>query len=608
MFQPRAAIVTLAVLFGGLAQVISVCNAVRRQVDKGQVNEGSVSIVIGGIEHLLGMRHKMLRYIQLGLMGFAALWAMGGPTSAAEVQMRLRGSDLTFTGQIISFDGKTYRVDSELFGSVNLDIGKYECLAGACGVTVSVSPAAGGPDFGVHGSSTVGSKLMPELIGAYAKSVGLSTDMKANGPGDVEIELLDSVGSKLANIDLKTLGSDTAFPALAEGKAQIGMSSRTMSAAETALLPSYNEYVLALDGLLVIVSPQNPMAAISMDQLAQVFSGEISDWTQLGLAPGEINVHARSSGSGTFDSFRALVLEPAQRKITPNALLFESNAELSDAVANDPQSIGVTSFAYQRNAKALAISTDCGITYSPSVFDVKAEEYPLARRLFLYTNFAPSAEHAMGVLNYALSNQAQKIISGAGFIDQSVHALAFKNQGDRIVRALDTSSDSFDLALMRQMVKEIGEASRMSVTFRFRSASFALDSASQRNVEHVAALLSSDQLRDKEILLLGFSDAVGAFDRNRELSLVRARQVKQALLSAAGGKIDEARVQARGYSELIPIGCDSDSLGRAKNRRVEIWLKGSAVPSPEVKLAEPKISQETIDSLFEEFVRWRANQ
>ena len=581
----------------------------------------------------------MFRYIRCALISLAALVAAIGPALADEATMRLRGSDLTFTGTVLSFDGNSYKLETELFGTVTLDLRRFECISGACTATVTAATAAVGPDFGIHGSSTVGSKLMPKLIGAYAESIGAG----AKGPADndseeAKIELVDSQGAKLASIDLITHGSDTAFSALAEGQVPLAMSSRPIKSSEAALLPSVSERILAFDGLLVIVSPQNPMSAISTDQLTSVFAGRIKDWSQLGLARGKINVYARNDGSGTLDTFTSLMLESAGGQLAPDAIRFRSDAELAEAVVQDPQGIGFTSFAYKGKAKPLDISTVCGITHSPSVFDVKAEEYPLSRHLFLYATSAAGAGHAKGILDYALSDRAQGVISGAGFVDQSLEYLAFKNQGDRIIRAFDTTSESFNLELAQLLIKEIGQLSRMSVTFRFRTASFTLDRQSQQKVERLAAALSSDQLRDKEILLMGFSDSVGAFDQNRELSIIRARQVKQELLRIGGGRIDGTRLKERGYGELLPVGCNEDPLGRAKNRRVEVWLKAplaistetssSAKPSAETSTSTtpapnenvsvepsgtnnaypPDLTEEGKSQLFRDFLQWRNNQ
>ncbi len=578
----------------------------------------------------------MFRYIRLALIGAVALCTTTYPILAAEVTMRLRGSELTFTAKIINFDGKTYKVETELFGKANLDARRFECVSDSCPTAVKRSVTTAETDFGVYGSSAIGSKLMPALVNAYAKSVDLTTKVNTSDSTEANIELINQSGAKVAKIDLKTRGSGTAFPALAGGKAQIGMSSRPINDTEAALLPGFRKHVLALDGLLAIVSPQNPISTISLPQLAKVFSGQISDWSQLGQNPGPINVYARDVGSGAVDMFKSLVLDHSNLQITPQAKRFESSAELSDAVANDPQGIGFTGFAYKRNAKPLVLSTECGISYPPDIFHIKANEYPLTRRLLLYTTSAPRSKHANGILKYALSKSTQEIISNTGFINQSVEYLAFKRQGNRILGALDTSGDSFDLKLMQQLIKEIGRSSRMSMTLRFRSGSFEPDTSSQRDIKRLAALLSSAELRDNEIILLGFSDSVGAFDHNRELSRIRASQVKQLLLNAGGGRIKETRLKVRAFGELLPVGCNSEPFGRAKNRRVEVWVRDAPKlsrqqPPPQKKKQvksevdsgpdeqlfsailqrlkpDLSLSEEEKKQMFNDFVKWRNRQ
>src|SRR5208337_4554653 len=96
-------------------------------------------------------------------------------------------------------------------------------------------------------------------------------------------------------------------------------------------------------------------------------------------------LYARDAKSGTFDTFDNLVLKPGNLKISPEAKRFESSPDLSDETARDPDGIGFAGFAYIRNAKPLAISSVCGIVSTPEVFSVKTKEYPLSRRLYLYT-------------------------------------------------------------------------------------------------------------------------------------------------------------------------------------------------------------------------------
>ena len=128
-----------------------------------------------------------------------------------------------------------------------------------------------------------------------------------------------------------------------------------------------------------MVSPQNPVKALDLDEIAKIFAGTIKDWSEVGGNPGKIKLYARDAKSGTFDTFDNLVLKPRNMKISAEAQRFESNPELSDETARDPDGIGFAGFAYIRNAKPLAISSQCGIVMPPQVFSVKTEEYPLSR-------------------------------------------------------------------------------------------------------------------------------------------------------------------------------------------------------------------------------------
>src|SRR5262249_8699783 len=145
------------------------------------------------------------------------------------------------------------------------------------------------------------------------------------------------------------------------------------------------EHVLALDGVLVLVSPDNPLSGLTMNEIAGIFAGTIRDWSALGRGSGPINIYARDDKSGTFDTFNSLVLRPRHLALRKDAKRCESSEELSDEVARDRNGIGFAGFAYLRNTKALTITSDCGISSAPNAFNVKSEEYPLARRLFLYT-------------------------------------------------------------------------------------------------------------------------------------------------------------------------------------------------------------------------------
>src|SRR5262249_25648058 len=116
-------------------------------------------------------------------------------------------------------------------------------------------------------------------------------------------------------IEIHAHGSATAFTDLLENKSDIGLSSRRIKPEETKTLSALGdmsspacEHILALDGIAVIVNRDNPVQSLSREQVAKIFSGEITSWTQVLINRGKIKVYARDDKSGTFDSFKSLVL------------------------------------------------------------------------------------------------------------------------------------------------------------------------------------------------------------------------------------------------------------------------------------------------------------
>jgi phosphate transport system substrate-binding protein len=544
------------------------------------------------------------------VVGAASLFPMKPPAVAAPVQepttarvrgdpevtLRMKGGGFELKGRLKSYEGGRYVIENRVFGTMTLDAANMECIGAGCpGIAPSApavaaaAPPASPPTgvrpgiIGIHGSNVIGWELMPALIRGYAASIGAAmvTTAGAN-PLEERYRLRDAQGVQSTTFDLKRYGTQTAFTALESGTAQIGMSSRPISDEEAARLvragipnvrSPQHEHVLALDGLLVIVSQDNPAVSLSINDIAKIFSGQITDWSEVGLPPGKIAIYSVSRQSGTFSNFNALVLQPRNLALAPSAKLLLSNAEVSDAVAADPNGIGLSSFSFLRNAKALNVESSCGLITRPSVFTVKTEEYPLTRRLYLYTTGRPASPHVQGLVTYAMSKQAQPVIADAQFVDQSPDSLGFDDQGGRIAYALNASNEDFDITQMRQLINDMNGARRLSITFRFRIGSFELDTKARADVDRLADLARTPELRGKQLLLLGYADAVGPYLANSALSVRRATQVRDTLLLVAKGSINPSLVVHKGYSELAPVACNDELEGRNLNRRVEVWVR-----------------------------------
>ncbi|MFY9989453.1 MAG: phosphate ABC transporter substrate-binding protein, partial [Rhodoplanes sp.] len=325
------------------------------------------------------------------------------PLGAAEAASRITTKDgNVIVGDIESLKDNFYTIRTP-YGAMRVpaqSVDRIEPAETAAAPASGAGPGASSPApsaaattsgaLRLAGSNTIGAELAPRLLEAYAKRNG-SGDFEWRGEGEDHSLVARGQGGEFA-ADVSSHGSGTAPVQLAAGKADIGMMSRPIAAKEVAQLATIGfgkadtpgqEHVVALDGVVVLVNKANPVTQLSLADIQGLFSGAITDWSQVGGKPGPVHVYARDDKSGTYDTFKALVLK--DKKLTGSAKRYEDSKELSDDVANDENGIGFVGFAYVRNARALAIGTECGLAYEPKEYAVKTEEYPLARRLFLYT-------------------------------------------------------------------------------------------------------------------------------------------------------------------------------------------------------------------------------
>lgn len=438
-----------------------------------------------------------------------------------------------------------------------------------------------GESFGVMGSNTIGEVLMPALIKSFAAQRGYAVD------GDrcnAEFRLHGKASSANAiTIRCEARGTNTGIPALAGKDADIAMLSRPISEEEQELMRRRGfprmtyvpfESVIGLDGLRLIVSPQNRVDALSLDDIARIFSGEITNWSDVGGQPGRINLYARDTKSGTRDTFEHLIMEPYGKRIAGSAQSFESSGTLVDAVRGDANGVGFVGFAYSEGTKALAISGPCGIQHKPSMLSIKTEDYPLSRRLFLY-KARPQSVYAEELVAYALSDTAQPVIERAGYVNQTIESWNEAETRNRVsdYAAAPTRETGLDVPrdYVAKLLREIDGAKRLSISFHFRFGRYDLDTKALDDVIRLARFLNNRNGGNVRLLLLGFADSVGSFETNLTLAENRAKSVRDAL-TKTGANLDRAAIILQGYSELLPVACNTSDLEREKNRRVEVYL------------------------------------
>ena len=206
---------------------------------------------------------------------------------------------------------------------------------------------------------------------------------------------------------------------------------------------------------------------------------------------------------------------------------------------------------------------------------MKTEQYPLARRLYLYTIGTPNEPAARDLLKFALSDEAQPTIEDAEFIDQRVVLQDEQEQRAWAVSVSATPDQGLGAGKLvpREAVDDFTRfaygARRSSVVFRFEKGSSQLDTRALQDVGRLARFISA-RPGNKQFWIVGFADADGSWAENLRLGKQRADQVSREL-AKAGVRVPAQNIRSQSY--LAPTVCNDTDAAKGKNRRVEVWLE-----------------------------------
>lgn len=203
-------------------------------------------------------------------------------------------------------------------------------------------------------------------------------------------------------------GSGSGITAVAEGRCDIGLSSRNLKEEEKA--QGLTETVLALDGIAIIVNPDNPVNDLDLETIGRIYRGEMTNWKEIGGDDLEIVLIGREAGSGTRDGFESITDTEDACKYRQE---LTSTGDVITTVAGNPAAIGYASLAsVKKTVKALSVG---GII--PAEETVKDGSYVVQRPFVLVTKSdAELSEAAQKFFDYITSSEANEIISSAGAV------------------------------------------------------------------------------------------------------------------------------------------------------------------------------------------------
>jgi len=242
----------------------------------------------------------------------------------------------------------------------------------------------------IKGSDTLGAKMVPQLAEAYKEA------------------------GQEANFEIAAEGSSTAFTHLQASPSEIGMSSRNIKDSEveafTAKGMEIKDWIAAYDMIGIIVNEKSSISDLTLEQIEGIFTGDITDWSEVGGDAGPISVYTRNTSSGTYKSFQEMAMN--ERDYGADTQKMAGNEQIAEEVAKNANGIGYVGLAYTDKDGIKAVAVD-GVELKPE----NAADYAVARSLHYYTVEGQLSEAGAKFLAWATSDEkAGEVVERVGFI------------------------------------------------------------------------------------------------------------------------------------------------------------------------------------------------
>lgn len=408
----------------------------------------------------------------------------------------------------------------------------------------------------IHGSNTLGARLVPAVVRAWMESLGYE-DIERVEHGASVTQLRGVRDGQPLVVEIAKNGSAAGMMALVAGNAEVAMMSRPPNAAEVdaawqlgELRSAEQEFVIALDGLAVVVHRDNPVRRLTMAQLRDVLSGRITDWSQLGGIAGPIGVYTPAPG-GELEFLHDLVMEGAE--LTASRRSFPVG-RISAAVAGERGAIGIMGLRspVAALARPLAIGRG-GEALLPTRINVQSEDYPLVRRYSLYGGQMMSALGRSLAL-FSIGRRAQEAVAASGHIAVTLRPAT--------QQPLPTGVAEYQGV--------VAGAQRLPLSLRFNPGGLQslFDSRAQRDLDRIVAFmrLPGNASRQATVLAFGAVDPAGSLV-STIVSSDRANMVADYLQGQ--GVVVRRSVGLGAMRPLVP---PSHPQAAYFNDRVEVWV------------------------------------
>ncbi len=523
------------------------------------------------------------------------LFCSVAPLALFAQSVELRSSDgfINVTGEIVGFNGVMVQVQTTV-GVVAVPASEVICFGETCneviatndfGLTataferVDAAPAADpAPTAGASDVLSVGfaapnyAARHRTITGAYAVTNSSATNVELTSVGELSLQNESTGQSAALTIGPSDADADIMIEAVSLGGTAPAQYNTLAGWARGADL---SHQLLGLKSFSVMVAPNAGISEISVNDLARIFAGEITNWSQIGGADVSVLPLQLPPNSDIGMEVRRLVMEPAGKEIAANVLTMANEAGVAPSIKQFPGSVSIVTTANADETLVVDVAGTCGITVAPTTFNIIAGDYPLVRPIMATYNTPANTALVAEVFDFASSKIAQGLLEKEGFINHSATMLDTARKNARLSSLLEASFDEAQRAAAAQMFQVLFDAERLSTTMTGGVASGPEGAWNRAMLIDLVDLLESGENNGREIIFVGYGQSSAGSAAAIDASATAAAGFKTLLEDVAASTLanGDYTVSSYGFGDVSPATCVDGQVAGSEYTRVEVWIR-----------------------------------
>ena len=427
-------------------------------------------------------------------------------------------------------------------------------------------------NFVISFASPALNQIYRTVTGAFAVSNETGSTVSLTAAG--QMSLHNEAGSETATLQLAFGGarSDLRISTHSLRGSQPAEFAAPVDWALTTALPYQ---LLGLSAFAVVVAGDVTVDMITMEQLAGIYAGNITNWSELGGADQAILPLQLPADASIRAELITLVMQPANMAISSKILMMADEVSIAALVNQLPGSLSVISLDKAADSNTVAVAGACGVPVRPNAFNIISGDYPLVRPVMAAYDRAPNTALLTELFDYAMSDVAQNLLARDGFTNQQAISQSGDDKNARLSALLDASSGDGDDAVSAEMFKLLSSGERLSPTMVGGQTSGPEGAWNRAMMLGLVDLVATPALAGRALFFVGLGASENGDQDAIDVSLQAAFAVETAFRQFAADTVrqNDLTLSSYGFGSSAPATCYEGQVAGPTQTRVEIWVR-----------------------------------